>query len=519
MAAPRSVCRAGALLLALCATASGGRADILEQQTKTTNAVLVQRSAMLSISRSAPRPGAPGLLPEDGSDSPAAGLEAGGLAPQPPEASRRRRRAVDPQVADAARAAGPWQLAQRMVDAMADGAAPRVNRTPEASGEAPCRLHALLQRLNLVSSEHDADGAASQASPLQVRAAARTGFSPVYLVLPLLAFGCVGIAVLGLCMGADSRRGPLQQAKPPRGEQARAEQSGCSAPDRRHPASTAAAPERQGGPSGMPAPQPTAEKSLSTRGGQPAASKETPVWDRFASGTAASLNLASMRTSVPAPPTPTPGQGSIRYTFSGGVGPGSSPRDKQQGSQEELCPCLVVPAGMELVFAVRELLVRDRQQISFSIVDLQGQPLAHVIVNESSGQQCGIYMQMLDQTPLAWVRTKKVHEGAGMPEICWPSGEVFATVEKDEPVPCGRYILRAPSGQRLYTFHGDFREKAVNVVSPCGRLVCDTERCVVDFDGSPHYQVRVAPCIDAGLVLCGLLAIDKLEEGEGSGAR
>jgi len=368
-------------------------------------------------------------------------------------------------------------------------------------------LYAVLQRLNLVSFAHDEDGAEgaegaadasasdSQAALLQVRAAAHAPLSPVYLVLPLLAFGCVGIAVLGLCMGAGSRHGPHQQ---PRAEQSRA------------PPSTAAAAERRGAPSGMPTPQTTEEKSPFARGGQPVASRETPVWDRFASGTAASLNLASMRTSVPAPPAPpgpTQGQGNIRYTISGGEGGDFLPPD--------LCPCLVVPSGMELVFAVRELLARDRQQISFSVLDLQGQPLAHVIASES-GPRCGIYVQMLDQTPLAWVRTKKVHEGDGAPEICWPSGEVFATVVRDELVPDGHYFLRTPSGQRLHTFHGDFREKAVNVVSACGGLVCDTERCVMDFDSSPHYQVRVAPGIDAGLMLCSLLAIDKLEGGSSS---
>jgi len=53
----------------------------------------------------------------------------------------------------------------------------------------------------------------------------------------------------------------------------------------------------------------------------------------------------------------------------------------------------------------------------------------------------------------------------------------------------------------------------MNVVSPSGQLVCDTARCIVDFDSSPHYQVRVAPGADAGLVLCGVLAIDKIEGG------
>ena len=35
-----------------------------------------------------------------------------------------------------------------------------------------------------------------------------------------------------------------------------------------------------------------------------------------------------------------------------------------------------------------------------------------------------------------------------------------------------------------------------------GQLVALSERCLVGLDGGPHYQVRVAPRTDAGLVLC-----------------
>lgn len=38
---------------------------------------------------------------------------------------------------------------------------------------------------------------------------------------------------------------------------------------------------------------------------------------------------------------------------------------------------------------------------------------------------------------------------------------------------------------------------------------------VARFDSEPHYRVRIAPHIDAGLVLCGLLALDKLESVPG----
>lgn len=183
---------------------------------------------------------------------------------------------------------------------------------------------------------------------------------------------------------------------------------------------------------------------------------------------------------------------------------------------------------MEFVFAVREVLTTARQQMSFSIVDLRGQPLSHIIVNET-GRHPGIHLQMLDGSPLAWIRTECLYEqsarysttargkelGANPAsvEICWPSGEVYCTVAKDEGIPCYRYVLRSKTWQRLYTFYGNFRQKAVNVTNASGQLVCTSERCMMDFDSAPHYQVRVAPQTDAGLLLCGLLSIDKLEGG------
>lgn len=213
---------------------------------------------------------------------------------------------------------------------------------------------------------------------------------------------------------------------------------------------------------------------------------------------------------------------SLPPTASLPAGPPPCPDFKASRPQpEHLCPCLLVPEGMELVFAVRELLTRERQQVSFCIVDLEGKPLSHVIVSEV-GPQCGIHMQLLNNIPLAWVRTKMLYEEPrGLPEICWPSGEVFCTVAPESKPNAGAhngpcYELRDTCGRRLYSVHGDFQEKAINIVSRTGQPVCATERCTLPFDEKPYYQVRVAPCIDAGLMLCGLLALEKLE-GAGSG--
>eukprot|EP00931_Biecheleriopsis_adriatica_P022658 TRINITY_DN14497_c0_g1_i1.p1 TRINITY_DN14497_c0_g1~~TRINITY_DN14497_c0_g1_i1.p1 ORF type:complete len:493 (-),score=96.51 TRINITY_DN14497_c0_g1_i1:257-1735(-) len=191
-----------------------------------------------------------------------------------------------------------------------------------------------------------------------------------------------------------------------------------------------------------------------------------------------------------------------------GTRPGST-RCMEQGRSGVLCPCLVVPEGMEFVFAVRDVLCPTRQQLSFSVVDLEGAPLSYVIVNESApGSECGVFLQMLNREPLASVRTGMFFEQPSrLPEICTPSGEVFGLLAKDS----SGYQLLSSFGQKLLRLQGDFRRKAVSITAASGELVCTTERCTVDFEGGKHYQVRVAPSVDAGLVLCSLLAVDKVE--------
>merc|ERR1719421_487568 len=123
--------------------------------------------------------------------------------------------------------------------------------------------------------------------------------------------------------------------------------------------------------------------------------------------------------------------------------------------------------------------------------------------------------------PLAMVNTEAVHKsihavGDRYPIVCRPNGETFGVLKQDDG---GKYYLKSKEGKKLLVFQGEFRQKAVNVMNTPGKLICSTERCVVDFDAAPHYQVRVAPHVDAGLVICCLLAIDKLESGGSESSR
>jgi len=201
--------------------------------------------------------------------------------------------------------------------------------------------------------------------------------------------------------------------------------------------------------------------------------------------------------------------------------PGTTPRIASSLTQgvadaasQVLCPGLKVPEQKEFVLAVREMLTRERQQISFSIMRLDGNPVSHIIVNET-GWQCGIHLQMLDRTPLAWVRTSRLYEQPrGVPEICLPGGQIFGTIEPEQIDSDGivkSYKMCDSLGQTLYRVHGSFKDKVVNMMTMENALVCWTERCALPSDTRPYYKVTIGPGFDAGLVLCTLLAIDKLE--------
>jgi hypothetical protein len=183
-----------------------------------------------------------------------------------------------------------------------------------------------------------------------------------------------------------------------------------------------------------------------------------------------------------------------------------------------LCPCLVVPQGMEFVFAVREAISKERQKpFSFNIVDLAGNPLCHAIVSEQASERCGIYLEFLDKEAIAHVNTAPIYDRlGGMPEICCPGSghNVFCHIARCNRGSMTKYVLQSSSGECLVTFTGNFKEKAINGIAPSGMNLCYTRRCTINVDNAPqasYYEVRVRPSFDAGLLLCGLLAIDKLE--------
>jgi hypothetical protein len=198
--------------------------------------------------------------------------------------------------------------------------------------------------------------------------------------------------------------------------------------------------------------------------------------------------------------------------------PLQSPMANQQISHY-LCPKLVVPRGVEFVIAVQDVLSRKRQELDFEIVDLAGNSLCRVLVceRERDGANCGIQMQYINKEPLAFIRTGMLYDAStGLPEICRADGHIHCRVILDQSVPpMGKYALQSMDGEPLMFFQGDFQSRAINGIAPNGIIVSTSQRCTLELANAPHYakyyKMRIAPAGDIALLLCGMLAIDKIE--------
>merc|ERR1712232_151878 len=161
-------------------------------------------------------------------------------------------------------------------------------------------------------------------------------------------------------------------------------------------------------------------------------------------------------------------------------------------------------------------LTRSPQQTSYSICSRSdGKPIIYVIANERSSQ-CGIWLKMANETttPMAFIRTDTFHSGIHSgPQICRSTGEVYCTLTCGTNTTNGRkeYVVFDPSGFSLWKVYGDFKGKRIFVSDPAGIDVCITQPFTIDADAmqSSYYEVRVAPGVDAGLMLCLLLGIEK----------
>uniref|UniRef100_A0A7S4WFE3 Uncharacterized protein n=1 Tax=Alexandrium monilatum TaxID=311494 RepID=A0A7S4WFE3_9DINO len=177
----------------------------------------------------------------------------------------------------------------------------------------------------------------------------------------------------------------------------------------------------------------------------------------------------------------------------------------------QLCESLVVPDRKRLVCRIPRMLRRERQSIAFDITSApsRGQrPLMRVRAAETDGSASRpriLIEHPKDGDPLAVVATDDLYT-TGLAEeeralsVLSASQFCFGAIQRRSR----EYLLTRTDGSFI-KFSGHFRRHDVHVRYG-GRTIANVEP--VD-DGA--YQVSIESGVDAGLVLLGLLAIDKSE--------
>lgn len=177
-----------------------------------------------------------------------------------------------------------------------------------------------------------------------------------------------------------------------------------------------------------------------------------------------------------------------------------------------LCPLLVVPNGTRLGCVVQNDVCRIKQELSFDVCAVPsrgGSALFRARVSELNTDSPGIYIETLGgKDQLAYLSTEDLWRSAPSPVlgISRPLGLPYGTMEKREN---GDYII--VRGQTpLLTFAGDYYSHSIRVMVPNGHTIATTAQTSAE-----EYQVHMQARTDAGLVILGLLAIDKCEVGTG----
>lgn len=186
---------------------------------------------------------------------------------------------------------------------------------------------------------------------------------------------------------------------------------------------------------------------------------------------------------------------------------------KNEESRDIFCSELVVPDGSECV-----LMVPILPQTIFDVI----QENSVFPVNDQEGSTC-LCIRLQSFTVLGEglrVATPGLRErimltaanGLRILAHCERHGlsfhvhchddELFARLSRDET---GAYSLVGRSGP-IMRFTGHTSDCSVRVANPEGRVLAYIEKGDVS-----HFKLRVGPLVDVGLVLCGLLALSRME--------
>lgn len=179
-----------------------------------------------------------------------------------------------------------------------------------------------------------------------------------------------------------------------------------------------------------------------------------------------------------------------------------------------LCPQLVVPERSKLRCAVPKSPFCSRQDTTVTISSIPGlgsNPLfqARLAEGESlASDECGIHLESLGSAEkLAFVCTAELWDTSRTfpPKLAiMRVGRLpYATMQKTQ---YGDYVIACGLGT-LVTFSGDYLAYDIQIINGHNQTIAQ----VVSNACACEYEVIVNPNIDAGLIILGLLAIDKTE--------
>jgi len=251
--------------------------------------------------------------------------------------------------------------------------------------------------------------------------------------------------------------------------------------------------------------------------------------ERNQRGTVSKLSTARLQTKQDATPRPPQTTDVVGLSQPLTMGQGPEGTEEQLDPDSYFCPDLVVPPGCEVILKVPTTTL---SQGPFDITDVHDNAVLHVepralnfrpsIVRggRDAEQRQQHRLVLTTESGEIMAQCGPSLTQAGECDLLRAAGDQFAKIISTEEK---AYTLTTRTGLKLF-FWGSFEDTTVNVIESSGRLIAKTssiserpasgETTVVatsqSLQGSPIYSLRVAPLMDVGLVLCGLLCIQHI---------
>jgi hypothetical protein len=198
--------------------------------------------------------------------------------------------------------------------------------------------------------------------------------------------------------------------------------------------------------------------------------------------------------------TPPPPMGS------GSASRGTSPRMAYRDGS--FCPELIVPQQSECILLMP--IDSARRSSSFEVTDVNGNIVLRVVPEQPRfGNLWRASIQTANGELLAQCCEARYQPSSGAAReflLLRAGGDTYGKL-RHSPAQ-DRYLLTLVNGTSLH-FWGNFENQSVNFTDDKDRLFATTETGVsADFDPRGQYcRLRIAPLVDVGLTLCGLLCI------------